>query len=58
MAKEITVAVHLTERELWELSNNFGQSFESGGEGNEIADKVADKLADAAKKFKFVKRNT
>lgn len=45
------VSVSLSKAELWELINNFGQSFEAGGEGNEIADRVMDKLQTAFDKF-------
>ena len=44
--------IRLTEQELWELINNFGQSFEAGGEGNETADRVMEKLNEAFQKLR------
>jgi hypothetical protein len=43
--------IRLTKEELWELKCNFDASFESGGEDNEIADRVAKKLDDAYKRM-------
>lgn len=45
------VSISFSREELWELINGFGQSFESGGEGNELADKVSERLSDAYAKF-------
>ena len=46
-----TVSVRLTRVELWELINNFGQSFEAGGEDNEVSDRVMAKLNKAFAKL-------
>lgn len=43
--------IRLTKEELWELKCNFDASFDAGGEGNEIADRVAKKLDDAYKRL-------
>jgi hypothetical protein len=47
------VSVSFSKAELWELINNFGQSYEAGGEGNELADKVMAKLAAAYDKVRI-----
>lgn len=49
------VPVFLAKDELWELINNFGQSFQAGGEGNELADRVMEKLHEAHAKFRKTK---
>lgn len=44
-------SISFTREELWELINGFGQSFESGHEENQLADRVSLKLSDAYAKL-------
>lgn len=58
MAKELTVKMSLTERELWEMETLFSSRYADGGWGNPVAECLGLKIKKAQRQLDTLKRNT